>query len=140
MRMSAKARSRLCWASPRLRGFIARPEGRLHAGVKVGDRDEIYGLNSPRFRGWVINEYLVDRREPPSRSAIRRVVNVLEARARFDGDTPPVFIRVGHDHDDNGVGNVSTYFLDLGDPSGRAIQIRVDGWTMVDRPLPDDAE
>ena len=34
----------------------------------------------------------------------------------------------------DGDGNVSTYFLDLGDPSGRAIQIRVDGWTVVDRP------
>jgi hypothetical protein len=112
--------------------FYRSAEGRLHAGVKVGDRDEIYGLNSSGFRDWLINEYLVDRREPPSRWAIRRVVNLLKARARLDGDTPPVFIRVGHDHD--GDGNVSTYFLDLGDPSGRAIQIRADGWLVVDRP------
>jgi len=114
--------------------FYRSAEGRLHAGVKVGDRYEIYGLNSSRFRRWLINEYLVDRREPPSRWTIQRVVNVLTARARFDGDTSPVFIRVGHDHDGVGNGNISTYFLDLGDPSGRAIQIRVDGWTVVDRP------
>jgi hypothetical protein len=46
-------------------------DGRLQARVKVGDRHEIHGLNSPRFRGWLINEYLVDRREPPSRRAMR---------------------------------------------------------------------
>jgi hypothetical protein len=112
--------------------FYRSPEGRIYAGVKVGDRYEIYGLNSSGFRGWLINEYFVDHPEPPSRWAIRRVVDVLEAWARFVGDTSPVFIRVGHDQD--GDGSVSTCYLDLGGPSGRAIQIRVDGWTVVDRP------
>ena len=60
-------------------------DGRLHAGVKVGDRYEIYGLNSSGFRDSLIDEYFVDRREPPSRWAVRRVVNAFKARARFDG-------------------------------------------------------
>ncbi len=107
-------------------------DGRLHARVPVGDRYEIYGLKSSGFRDWLTKGYFVDRREPPSQWAIRRVVSVLEAGARFDGGTPSVFIRVGRDQD--GDGNVSTYFLDLGDPSGKAIQIRADGWTVVDRP------
>jgi hypothetical protein len=107
-------------------------DGRLHARVKIGDRREIYGLNSPGFRDWLTDGYFADRREPPSQWAIRRVVSLLESRARFDGGMPSVFIRVGREHD--GDGKVSTYFLDLGDPSGRAIQIRADGWTLVDRP------
>jgi hypothetical protein len=109
-------------------------DGRLHARVKVGDRQEIYGLKSSGFRDWLTDGYFADRREPPSQWAVRRVVSLLEARARFDGGTPSVCIRVGRGQDADGDGNVSTYFLDLGDPSGRAIQIRVDGWTVVARP------
>jgi hypothetical protein len=62
------------------------------------------------------------------------VVSLLEARARFDGGTPSVFIRVGRGQDADADGIDSTYFLDLGDPSGRAIQIRADGWTVFARP------
>jgi hypothetical protein len=107
-------------------------DGRLHARVPVGDRYEVYGLNSPGFRNWLTEVYFVDRGEPPSQWAIRRVVSLLEARAQFDGGTPSVFIRVGREHDSDG--KVSAYFLDLGDPSGRAIKIRAQGWSMVDRP------
>jgi hypothetical protein len=55
---------------------------------------------------------------------------VLEARARFDGSTPSVFIRVGR----TVLGNDPAYYLDLGDSSGRAICIGPDGWRAVDRP------
>ena len=43
---------------------------------------------------------------------------------------PSVFIRVGHD----GSGDKSAYYIDLGDPSGRAVKIGADGWSVVDRP------
>jgi hypothetical protein len=108
------------------------PEGRLYAQVPVGDRLEMYGLKSAGFRDWLIDGYFTYRREPASPWAIRRVLSVLEARARFDGRTPSVFIRVGHDGP--GPHDGSNYFLDLGDSSGRAIQISAEGWSMIDRP------
>jgi hypothetical protein len=107
-------------------------DGRLHARVPVGDRFEIYGLNSSGFRNWLTEGYFLDRGEPPSQWAIRRVVGLLEARAQFDGGTPSVFVRVGRQTDSDG--KVATYFLDLGDPSGRAVRIRAQGWDVVDRP------
>jgi hypothetical protein len=55
---------------------------------------------------------------------------MLEARARFNGAIPEVFVRVGRD----GVGQNSRCFLDLGDPFGRAIEIHPQGWFVVDRP------
>lgn len=108
------------------------PDGRLHAQVPVGDRQEMYGLKSAGFRDWLIDGYFCSRGEPASPWAIRRVVSVLEARARFDGQMPSVFIRVGHDGTSPHDG--STYFLDLGDSSGRAIHIKADGWSLIDRP------
>ena len=105
-------------------------DGRFFAQVPVGDRLEVYGLKSAAFRDWLIHGYLIARPEPPSQVAIRRAVGMLEARARFDADIPEVFIRTGRDGDGEG----SAYFLDLGDPSGRAIAIRDRGWLAVDRP------
>ena len=105
-------------------------DGRFCAQVPVGDRLEIFGLRSAAMRDWLIDGYLVSQPEPPSGWAIRRVVGMLEARARFSSGVPEVFIRVGHD----GEGRDSAYFLDLGDPSGRAVAIRDQGWCVVDRP------
>jgi hypothetical protein len=68
--------------------------------------------------------------QPRSSWAIRRVVGTLEAKARFTTGMPDVFVRVGQ----NGDGADTAYFLDLGDPSGRAIAIRDRGWSVVDRP------
>jgi hypothetical protein len=105
-------------------------DGRLYAQVPVGDRQEIYGLTSSGFRDWLVDGYLIDQLEPPSAWAIRRVVGMLEARARFSDAIPEVYVRVGRDGD----GENAPYFLDLGDPSGRAIEIHPQGWFAVDRP------
>jgi hypothetical protein len=105
-------------------------DGRFCAQVPVGDRFEIYRLKSAAFRDWLIDSFLIDQPEPPSSWAIHRVVGMLEARARFNTGIPEVFIRVGQDGD----GGDSPYFLDLGDPSGRAVAICDQGWQVVDRP------
>jgi hypothetical protein len=105
-------------------------DGRFFAYAPVGERVEIYGLKLDGFRDWLINGYLVDQPEPPSDWAIRRVVDMLEARARFKTSVPPVFIRVGRDGDDQG----STYFLDLGSAGGQAVKISAQGWIMVNWP------
>jgi hypothetical protein len=56
---------------------------------------------------------------------------MLATRARFHTGIPEVFIRVGQIGES---GADSPYFLDLGDPSGRAVAIRNQGWSVVDRP------
>ncbi|MFI5459654.1 MAG: hypothetical protein ACHRXM_29875 [Isosphaerales bacterium] len=56
----------------------------------------------------------------------------LEATARFEGGTPAIFIRVGHDA--NGDGGASDCYLDLGDTSGHAVKIGPDGWSVVEHP------
>ena len=56
----------------------------------------------------------------------------LEATARFEGGTPSIFVRVGHDG--NGNGNGSACYLDLADPGGQAVKIGPDGWSVVDNP------
>jgi hypothetical protein len=107
-------------------------DGRYCAQVPVGDRLEIYGLRSAGFRDWLIDGYLAQQDEPPPNSAIRRVIGTLEARARFHAGIPELFVRVGQDGSagENGL----TYFVDLGDATGRAVAVRDTGWSVVDRP------
>jgi hypothetical protein len=105
-------------------------DGQYCAQVPVGDRLEVYGLRSDGFRDWLIDGYMNSQTEPPSSWAIRRVVGMLEARARFTAGMPEVFVRVGQDGDGAG----ATYYIDLGDSSGEAVAICDRGWTVVDRP------
>ena len=88
------------------------------------------GLRSSGFRDWLIDGYMNGQSVPPSSWAIRRVVGMLEARARFTTGMPQVFVRVGQETD----GDETAYFRDLGDSSGAAVEIRDRGWSVVDRP------
>ena len=107
-------------------------DGSLYAQVPVGDRHEIYGLKSEQFRDWLVDGYQVDCGGLANNGAVRRVLADLETRARRGGGAPPVFIRVGRDG--SGKGNDFSTYLDLGDPSGRAVKIDANGWSVVDRP------
>jgi hypothetical protein len=75
---------------------------------------------------------VLEHAQPPSERVIRHVVGWLEARARLDSDVAEPSIRVGGHGDVDG--HDAVYFLDLGDSTGRAVEIRATGWTIVDRP------
>jgi hypothetical protein len=105
-------------------------DGRFHARVNIGGRDEAFSLRSAGFRDWLTTTYFSERRQPPPHSSLQRVIALLEAEARFRGGMPSVAIRVGRD---SGTSE-NSYFIDLGDPAGRAIWICADGWIIVEKP------
>ena len=105
-------------------------DGRFLARVPVEGRQKILGLKSSAFHDWLVAEYLSESNEVPSESAVRQVLRVLEARARFDDDKPTVYVRVGRDREDEG----SSHYIDLGDSSGQAIKICASGWSIIERP------
>jgi hypothetical protein len=114
--------------------FFRSVDGCCHARVSIGSRNEILALDGATFRSWLVDGYLKAYGKLPSHRAVSRVLEALEARARFETATgsPAVYVRVGcHCHpEDNG----SSYYLDLGDPSGQAVKIGASGWSVVDRP------
>jgi hypothetical protein len=110
--------------------FFCATDGRFHACLPVNGRYEIVGLKSAALRDWLVNRYLSRHRKLPRQWIVRQAIEALEARARFEVHRPPVHIRVG-----SGLTNdKSSDYLDLGDPSGQAVQIRESGWTIVERP------
>ena len=99
-------------------------DGRFCAQVPVGDRLEIYGLRSAGFRDWLIDGYMIGQPEPPSSWAIRRVVGMLEAKARFTTGMPEVFVRVGQDGDGAATRPISsTWAIPAAGPSRFAIKV-----------------
>ncbi len=102
-------------------------DGRVHVRVPVDGRHEVYGTRSGALRDWLIGGYFSERHEPPPPWAIGRVVALLEAKARFDGGAPSVFIRVGDGSDESG----PCYFVDQGDPTGAGIKISPNGWEIT---------
>ena len=107
---------------PRMDGF---------ARVPVNGRHEIFGLKSTAFRDWLVDGYLNAYQKLPPQRSVQRVIEAVEAHARFEMHTPPVYVRVGQAAiEDDGVSD----YLDLGDHSGRAVKIGAEGWSVVDRP------
>ncbi len=99
--------------------YFRSADGCFHARVRVEDRHETYGLKSLEFRDWLIERYRGERSDLPPANAVARVVRAVAARARFDGGTPVVHVRVGCDGDGGG----SDFYIDLGDRTGQAIKI-----------------
>jgi hypothetical protein len=109
--------------------FFRSPENRCYARVSVDDRHEIYRIDSAAFRDWLIEGCVSHQLKTPSDAMLRRVVSSVEIAATQSRNGAAVYLRVGGEGDDAG----STFYVDLGDASGRAVEIRADGWSVVDR-------
>ena len=107
------------------------PDNRYYARVAVDGLHEMLRVDSPLFRDWLIDGCHRHQLDTPTKAMIGNVVNSLEMTARRNRRIAPVFLRVGADGDTA----ASTFFLDLGDPSGRAVVIRADGWSLIEQPL-----
>ncbi len=105
-------------------------EGRFFAQIEVGCRQEIFSLGSAEFRDWLIGGCVAAGGRPPSKWSIRRVIETLEARARFEQGEPSLAIRVGRAASWKG----APTYIDLGDKTGRAVVVNASGWTVLDRP------
>ncbi len=105
-------------------------DDRLYVRVPVGGRHDFYELRGAPLRDWLVDAYYQNHGAAPSPSVLGRVIAVLESRARFRGTARPVFVRVGLEDTDLS----PAHYIDMGDPSGRAIEIRDSGWTIVESP------
>ena len=122
---AASHRKRECSSDRPTAAFT--PRSRPAAAAKLS-------LRSAAFRDWLIDGYFRACGELPSDWSIRRVRAALEATARFEGGTPSIFVRVGHDGQTGNGRHGSACYLDLADPDGRAVRIGPEGWSVVDRP------
>ena len=112
---------------------IVRPQDLFHtatgtafADIVVGGHRETWPIRSKRFRAWLGRCYYQATGEAASAAEIRSVLDLLEARAQFDGPERTVHIRTAE--------HAGHIYLDLADEHWRAVDIGPDGWRVIESP------
>jgi hypothetical protein len=96
------------------------------ADIMVDGHRENWPIRSSRFRLWLRRKHYEATGEAPSGGEISSALNLLEARAQFDGPMRAVHLRVA-EHD-------GRIYLDLADEHWRAVEIGPDGWRVLPCP------
>jgi hypothetical protein len=112
---------------------IARPEGLFHtaigtafADIMIDGHRETWPIRSKRFRAFLRRSYYQATGEAASAAEIRAALDLLEARAQFDGPERIVHIRTAE--------HAGHIYLDLADEHWHAVDIGPDAWRIVERP------
>ena len=96
------------------------------ADIVVDGHRETWPIRSSRFRGWLRRCYYQATGSAASAAEIRSALDLLEARALFDGPERAVHVRIA--------GHAGHTYLDLADEHWRAVDIGPDGWQVIGCP------
>ena len=97
-----------------------------YAEIEINGHRETWPVRTKGFRRWLARQFFENTGGAPSSEALHSALNVIEAKAHFDGPERPVYIRVG--------GLDDRLYLDLGNETWRAIEITTTGWHVVENP------
>src|SRR5262245_32371139 len=100
--------------------------GTAFADIMVDGHRETWPIRSKRFRAWLRRRYYQSTGGAASAAEIRSALDLLEARAQFDGPERVVHVRTAEDG-----GHI---YLDLADERWRAVEIGPGGWRVVGCP------
>lgn len=101
--------------------------GRIaYATILVGVHKESWPIRSMVFKQFLAKQFFDDHGKAMNSEAISAAVNLLEAKALFEGEEHPVHVRVA-EHE----GNI---FIDLCNSEWQVVQITPQGWSVVDNP------
>jgi putative DNA primase/helicase len=85
------------------------------ASVPKGEALEVMALDSRRFQQWLVGRYFKATGDAPAETAVKTALEVLEAKALFDGPCCPTSLRTA--------ATDTAVYVDLGDASWRAVQV-----------------
>jgi len=96
------------------------------AAIPINGHREIWPLRSKFFKQWLVRRYYEQTDKSPNNEAIRQALNVIEAKALFDGPEIKLNLRVAE--------RDGALWYDLADGAWQAVKITPDGWEVVDNP------
>src|SRR6476660_2137231 len=102
------------------------PSGVAFADFITEGHRETWPIRSKRFRTWLRRCHYHATGSAPCAAAIRSALDLLEARAQFDGPERAVNTRVAE--------HAGRLYLDLADEHWRAVAIGPDGWRVLGCP------
>jgi hypothetical protein len=105
--------------------------GTPYAAVRIGEHIETLSLKSSRFKNWLCHIYYNSENNVLNSEALSNVINVLKAKAEFDGNSKSLGIRVT-----TNVNELSfSIYYDLTNKDWQVIKITKDGWSVEDAPV-----
>jgi hypothetical protein len=102
------------------------PDGERFATYKVNDHMETHPVAGKQFREWLVHRFFKSQGKPPQEAAVKTAIQFFMARARYEGSTTPVYVRVANLGD--------RIFLDLGNDKWEAVVVTASGWSIVSSP------
>lgn len=102
------------------------PDGTGYADLDVNGHRETWPLRSKGFRSWLARRFFEVTQGAPRPEAMRSALDLLEAKAHFDGPEREVHVRVG--------GLDGKLYLDLTDDAWQAVEIDDAAWRVVRDP------
>src|SRR5271168_2929203 len=104
------------------------PDQHGWASFRVDGHFENRPVRSRPFQLFLLRTYYQETGKSPGAQAIRATLDLLEAKALFDGEESLINLRVANHR--------GKLYLDLCDRAWRAVEIDAEGWRIVDRPPP----
>lgn len=101
-------------------------DGTAFADLMIDGHRETWPVRSTRLRAWLRRKHYEATGAAPGAGSSSSALDLLEARAQFDGPRRAVHIRVA-EHD-------GRIYLDLADDHWRAVEIGADGWRVITCP------
>jgi hypothetical protein len=98
------------------------------ASFRIDGHWENHRVRSRSFQLFLLRTYYQETGKSPGAQAIRATLELLEAKALFDGEESPISLRVANHR--------GKLYLDLCDQAWRAVEIDAEGWRVVNRPPP----
>ena len=96
-------------------------------------------LNHTRFRNWICKANYEQEGPVPSSESITSVLNILKAKAEFDGNSKELHLRVAYGAKEDETGRARTtrtpFFYDLTNKEWEAIKITAEGWVIEKAPI-----
>jgi len=90
------------------------------------DHKEIWACKSKQMRRWLAREFWENYAKAPSSEAVRSALNIIEAKACFDGEMFKLHNRVAW--------HEKAIWYDLSDAGWRAVKITPEGWNIEANP------
>lgn len=107
--------------------------GSHYAAVKIGEHLETLPLKSSRFRNWLSKRYYEFEGDIINSESVTNVLNILKARAEFDGQTMNLNLRVAFAADSD---EPYTILYDLTNRDWQVVKIdHANGWTIEYAPV-----
>jgi hypothetical protein len=101
-------------------------DGTGYADLEINGHRETWPIRNKGFKRWLARRFFDETGGAIGSEALQSALNVIEAKAHFDGPERRVFIRVGS--------HAGKLYLDLSDDAWQAVEVDKSGWRVIENP------